>query len=184
MDIPNEILKSFRTLLGLMPYDKITIADICSSAGVSRKTLYRYYENKQHLVVSLVQEDMIKPTLDLQHILPIATIKSMPKLILEQAYTTLRDNQLVYQNLLTHLGKPELTEIFLEEIWSYTRGFFAEYDLSIGERDFGSYFIAASQAMIQIRYIEEGARTAPSEMAKYCIAYLFAHIREMGKMAI
>ena len=50
------IRRAFLELLGRLPVEKITVAEICRKAEINRATFYRYYENQYDLLSSLENE--------------------------------------------------------------------------------------------------------------------------------
>jgi AcrR family transcriptional regulator len=180
MDVKASIICGLRTLLAHKPFLKVTVSDICQYAGISRKTFYKYFEDKGDLVESMVYDDLIGPTLLVQKVLPVQNIKTMTTLMLERTYQGYRDNKAIYENLLNGLGEIGLLKVLMNVIWSYTKELYETYELPSEERDFASYCLAAAQSMIQLRYIQDGCLTSPQKMARYCNAYLFAHAREAG----
>lgn len=55
-DIPTEILEAAKELFFKHGFKRISIEDICKKAGVSRRTFYVYYENKNDLLIKLLEQ--------------------------------------------------------------------------------------------------------------------------------
>jgi AcrR family transcriptional regulator len=54
-DIPVEILEAAQELFFKHGFKRISIEDICNKADVSRRTFYVYYENKNDLLIQLLE---------------------------------------------------------------------------------------------------------------------------------
>ena len=53
-----KILQAYIELLGKMDYQQISVADICSQAGVARKTLYSHFSSKEEILDTVSQQVM------------------------------------------------------------------------------------------------------------------------------
>ena len=59
-EIKRYITESLFILMKTMPYEKITIDLISKKAGVSRRTIYRYFNNKQEILDKCFKELIFK----------------------------------------------------------------------------------------------------------------------------
>ena len=59
-NIKEEILKSSRELFTDYGYRKVTMDEIAKASGVTKKTVYSYFKDKESLLKSLVEEEMEK----------------------------------------------------------------------------------------------------------------------------
>ena len=55
-NIPTEILEAAKELFFKHGFKRISIEDICNKADVSRRTFYVYYENKNNLLIKLLEQ--------------------------------------------------------------------------------------------------------------------------------
>lgn len=51
-----QLIQSLLDLMGTMDYSRITVADICSRVGVTRKTFYRYFDCKDDCLFALLDQ--------------------------------------------------------------------------------------------------------------------------------
>lgn len=51
-----QLTHSLFDLMGAMPYSRITIADICSRVGITRKSFYRYFDCKEDCLNALLDQ--------------------------------------------------------------------------------------------------------------------------------
>ncbi len=61
------LCKSFFELLEKMPYEKISVIDICNNAMVHRATFYNHFDDKEHLLeyaIDEVKEELFNATID------------------------------------------------------------------------------------------------------------------------
>lgn len=54
------IKRTLVELLATMPFEKITVTELCRAADVSRITFYTYYDDKYALADELFRDDMAK----------------------------------------------------------------------------------------------------------------------------
>lgn len=50
MEAKESVVVSFKELVGEKAYDKITVSEICERAGVSRKSFYADFQDKEAIV--------------------------------------------------------------------------------------------------------------------------------------
>lgn len=61
------LCKAFFDLLEVVPYEKITVIDICNKAMVHRATFYNHFDDKENLLsfaIDQIQEDMFNATVE------------------------------------------------------------------------------------------------------------------------
>ncbi|MDP7661245.1 MAG: helix-turn-helix domain-containing protein, partial [Gammaproteobacteria bacterium] len=54
-----RILDAAQDLFTTRGYQGTDMADIAESMGLARNSLYRYYSNKDHILVAIVRRDMV-----------------------------------------------------------------------------------------------------------------------------
>lgn len=54
-----QLEQCFLDLLGQIPYDQISIGQICDAANLSRKSFYRYFSNKEGCLCALLDHTII-----------------------------------------------------------------------------------------------------------------------------
>lgn len=47
----NYIIQAFFILMREMPYNKISVVDICDKAGIGRATFYRHFKSKEDIII-------------------------------------------------------------------------------------------------------------------------------------
>lgn len=54
-----QIAQSLMSLMGAMPYSRITVADICARVNLSRKSFYRYFDCKEDCLHALLDHAIV-----------------------------------------------------------------------------------------------------------------------------
>jgi len=172
MDRPEQIIDAYRKLLSSRDYNSITVSDICDSAGVSRKTFYKYFIDKTEVISAMFHIDIVKPTEDLKKVLPYIEVNSMSHVMIENMYQRIYNSRSVYENLLSNMGMVPFGRIMGAVILAYSGSDSKRYQLSEEERDYAAQLLAYAQVGIIVNWIERGMKIPPSRMAKYCHTWL------------
>lgn len=171
---------TLRTLLNNKPYHRITVQDLCDKANLSRRTFYKYYEDKDAVVRALIREDFVEPSLVMRSIMNLEEMESAGLLLLERTYKAVSDDKVCYRNLLANLGKLKLLEFIIEESGALSRSIYATYDYPEDEMDYVSYIMASVTATTTIRWIESDFNVSCSRMGQLFSTWMNAHWRELG----
>ena len=94
-------------LMGSMPYSRITVADICSRVGISRKSFYRYFDCKDDCLNALLDQVLQDFTL----FYPQAYTTSRPSSEFLEHYFAYWKQQ---HSLLEALNRNQLTSLLYE----------------------------------------------------------------------
>ena len=140
------IKDTFRALLRTTPYDTITVGDISAAAFVSKKTFYKYFENKEAVVHALYRDDFIQPVLDIRSCLEVDKSPTVVPLMLERNYETLYSNRDIYLNLIEHYGWEKFVELRIESSQSMNRDIYARHGVTGRELEYAAYFVAAGRS--------------------------------------
>lgn len=57
----NKLILSFRTLVRIKEFEKLTVAEICEHANVSRKTFYTHFKDKNDMIEQNVLRSITQP---------------------------------------------------------------------------------------------------------------------------
>jgi AcrR family transcriptional regulator len=177
METVDIIKREFRARLAAMPYDKITIKDICEGANVSKKTLYKYFAGKPEIVEALYYDDFVAPVEALQKILPVTNIKSASLLMSERDFETLYSQRDIYCNLLKNYGRMQFIDLIIRHTEDNNRRIYATRAIQGADLDFSAYYVAASSAMLKVRWMETGFKESPKAMAKLFIYWVMCRFR-------
>ncbi|MDR1014338.1 MAG: TetR/AcrR family transcriptional regulator [Coriobacteriales bacterium] len=180
MEAIDSITSSFIALLTDIPYNQMTVTQICEKASVSKKTFYRHFDSKHELLVDFIKNDIVVPVKNLRELLPLDTIKSAPLLVMERGHHILYEHRALYKNLIENLGKMALVELLTDSTYELNYEIYGNYDLDSINRDFAAYFCAAASAMVQVRWLEQGCPLDEKHMAKLSNTWIMSHWREAG----
>jgi AcrR family transcriptional regulator len=167
LTIYDAVEHSFRNLLLKMPYEKITISQICEAANISRTAFYKCFSDKDDLVEKLMEKDIVKPLQTLREMLPTKKIKSAPQLMTEQIYQGFVNYKEYYIRVNDIDNHRFLLKGLIDNINDLNAKILEEYDLPEQEKFYMAYFYAASIVMLIIKWIERGMDMEPAAMSSY-----------------
>ena len=117
------LMKALLDLLAEMPFEKISLTDICRVSMVSRSTFYRYFEDKYDLLHYCVKMyiEGLRPVEDLLYFRNMNSLRMFLTFLLSQAQENLAQYQKIYQinknGSLMFLIQHDLAEILAESGW-------------------------------------------------------------------
>jgi len=167
----DSIKQSFKALVVLRSYDRFTVSDVCQQAGVSRKTFYAHFQDKRAVVSRIFVDEALKPVEELHRLLHAEDLKSAPKLLTEHMYQSMYDDREYYTRLVGRNADYTFVDIVTAEIAKMNHSLLASYNVTDTEREYMAYFFAAAQAMLMFKWIREGMRITPQQMAQYFIKW-------------
>lgn len=93
------LMKALLDLLAEMPFEKISLTDICRVSMVSRSTFYRYFEDKYDLLHYCIKMyiEGLRPVEDLLYFRNMNSLRIFLTFLLSQAQENLAQYQKIYQ---------------------------------------------------------------------------------------
>ena len=93
------LMKALLDLLAEMPFEKISLTDICRVSMVSRSTFYRYFEDKYDLLHYCIKMyiEGLRPVEDLLYFRDMNSLRIFLTFLLSQAQENLAQYQKIYQ---------------------------------------------------------------------------------------
>lgn len=167
MSTRDLILASFKRLFSKEPYSKITVAEICEGAYVSRKTFYFHFDGKKDLVRQIIHDDFICPLMELRGLLPTSTLKSAPKILVDQIHDTVFSNRDFYERLVMQMSKCELLDIMANELAEVNYQALAKSKRPKIELEYKAYFYASSHSLLIIKWIQDKFPVSAHELTCY-----------------
>lgn len=149
------------------PFSKITIADICAKAHISRKTFYSYFVDKNDLLARTIYDDALHLIDDLRALLPTKNYKSAPKLLIETLHQSIYEQKDFFEKLIAHGEHYVLLSTLSTEISKMNRRILASSDLPAIEREYMAYFYASAHSMLILKWIQDKWRITPKQMTDY-----------------
>ncbi|MDO4290575.1 MAG: TetR/AcrR family transcriptional regulator [Eggerthellaceae bacterium] len=169
-DVKTSIEDAFKSVLKEKPYSKITVSEICDRACVSRRTFYKYFQDKEAIVGELFDRHVMKPLRDVHAILPLRDTKLMENVFIERMYESIYAERAYYTDLVGPMRGCDDT--FLRVATWAIHAFNTEHIQRIVEGradwkiDYVAYFFASSQAMLVQKWISDGMEVSPAELAE------------------
>lgn len=148
-------------LLLRMPYEEISVSDICRKADISRVSFYHYYDKKDDILIQFSDERFAEFFDDFSKL----DSMTFEDLIVEM-FRFLKKNS----RQLTILRYAKKENILLEQFYSYGRYIFANTLTSniLKDKDnpFLIPFLVGGLFQVIMRWLDEGMISTPEEIAK------------------
>ena len=169
-DAKTAIENAFKDILKEKPYTKVTVSEVCTRAAVSRRSFYKYFDDKEDIVKTLFDEHVVRPMRDLHALLTSADVRLMQDSFIVRMYESLFLEREYYMNLVKPLRGHDDT--FLRVVTWSIYDFNMRHIPAIGSSasnwrlDYMSYFFASSQAMFMQKWISDGMTIPPADLAE------------------
>ena len=148
-------------LLLRMPYEEITVSDICRKADVSRVSFYHYYDTKDDILIQFSDERFAEFFDDFTKLETL----TFEDLIVEM-FKFIKKNA----RQLTILRYAQKENILLEQFHSYGRYVFSNTQtakiLKDKDNPFLIPFLVGGIFQVIMRWLDEGMVSSPEEVAK------------------
>jgi AcrR family transcriptional regulator len=167
MSAEDAIIAGFRELIKTQGFCKTTVLDICQTAKVSRKTFYAHFLDKDDLLEKLMYRDLIQPVSDIRRLLDTEHFKSAARLIPEMMHRSIYSNGELYSKLASRSSLSQFTDTGIRIISKYNRDLLTKRGLPAQELDYMAYFYASSHMMLIVKWVKDGMRLPPEELARY-----------------
>lgn len=165
MERQNRIGKVLEQMMMEMDYDDIFVSDLCSRAGISRRSFYRYFNSKED-VLKFVLEDIIRDC-HLQIVLMFCPERSLEDRLTEFLIYW-KEKQPHWLEILTRNHQEGL---LIDMYLDWTREEYLK-DRNMKEEDRSMISVSLEYAatgllMTVFRWARLGFRKSPQEMAGY-----------------
>lgn len=169
MGTGDRIEQCFIDLVETMPYDKITVSNICTKAGMSRTAFYMRFHDKQDIVESLFRKHVLNPLEGTCELLGFLGSEMRVPILYELIYCSIYQHKDYYCHLVGVRSDPESVFVVVATkcIYELTmQTLDVEYhDNNNWEKDYAAYFLASSQAMLMQKWIREKMTVDPHDLA-------------------
>ena len=167
MDIKDKIKNSFVTLVVENKTIKISVKDIASYAGVSRRTFYNYYTDRQAITEEIYMETIEKAIRDC-FINKVTTERFI--IDVYKAFLVKKDFFLIAIN---EEGQNSLFDTIIDRSQHVFSYLFKEIITDEKRLEYLSYKYASSQVMLIKKWIKSGMKESPEFMTEI---YLDSHM--------
>jgi hypothetical protein len=127
----------------------------------------------------LYYDDFVAPTWETRKLLPVDEIKSMPQLMTERAFANFYDNRACYVNIIKNYGRMEFIDLVISLIEPMNREIYMAHGLKGDELEFVAFYVASTNAMLFLRWAEDGFKESPKRLAKRYITWVMRHFRDL-----
>lgn len=160
-----KIMRSFHKLVMEKDFTKLTVAEICETAQVSRKTFYKYFQDKNDIVEQILIKDIIAPMEKLRELYINMDLPS--GMILEWQYQQFYKERKFYERISAFTGQNSFYEFVLKHSSEIISNKLKPLELSDLEREYMTYFYASSHTMLLVKWMKDGMLIPPKLMASY-----------------
>lgn len=160
--------RTFRQLIIEMPYSKVTVTELCRKAHLSRKTFYGTFQDKEAVLESIFNEDVVMPIREMNRLVSIEQRRQLAHVLTENMYARIWDNKEFYQALIHPMKGVDDTfiRVVTHSLEALNNEIIAEMSSADGyEAEYASYFFAASQAVLIQKWVFDGMPIEPKELA-------------------
>lgn len=171
-DTPTRIMEAFKGLLQETDYDKITVVDICERAGVSRKTLYVYFDGKEGVLRGIVRGDVVTPIATMMDLLPMGSGTAGGKMLTQRMLETIYDNRDFYGSAVVQ-GRIGIIGQVMREVLAA-----ASIDLFRGETGncsekyrYAAHFTAGANVGVITEWLRSGLKVSPEELTDWLFEF-------------
>lgn len=169
------IEESFKRLVVDTPYRRITVKQICDETGVSRKTFYVHFRDKEDIVKSLFTKHVVNRFRELDIIAGFLDDHEKEALKCKQLYEAIYSEREYYYALVKPIRGDDDT--FLRVVTWTLYDFNIETMAKLGiikldsvRKDYVAYFFASSQAMLLQKWISDDMPLSPADMTEMYLA--------------
>lgn len=151
------LMKALLDLLAEIPFEKISLTDICRVSMVSRSTFYRYFEDKYDLLHYCVKMyiEGLRPVEDLIYFKNIDSLRVFLKYLIDQVNENLSQYQNIYQTnkngSLMFTIQEGLAKILTEGGWQgEVQGFRLKIPLPLYVSFMSSFYLTTLRSYLEL----------------------------------
>jgi len=151
------LMKALLDLLAEIPFEKITLTDICRVSMISRSTFYRYFEDKYDLLHYCVKIyiDGLRPVEDLMYYEDLDSLRTFLKFLITQVHDNLAQYQKIYQvnknGSLMFVIQHDLARVLTESGWyGENKGYRLKIALPLYVSFMSSFYLTALKSYLEL----------------------------------
>lgn len=182
MDTRDAILEAFQALVARSSYGAVSVEQICQEASVSRRTFYRYFEDKLSALKAVLEADLIKPVHDIHDLIDSDSLKSSPTIIYGRALRKVYEKRDFYGKVFTR-SEPALLSLYMDMVVRINKDSQGMAEVPEREAEFASYVIAAASTYALAKWLDEGCRVPVEEQTRMCLRWIYGRFRELDNEA-
>ena len=165
--VRKAIQQGFEELVSEKGYKQTSMQDVCERAHVSKNTLYRYFENKYGIAVSLYEDTINEPMRQFLTLLPTLRQGEAHKLVMIQLFTNFAKHADFWKALARTPKEFPLERLLSSQISASVFPLVAGVEESSEEDRYKAYFMVSGFAKVYLKWIRDGMKQSPEEMGSY-----------------
>lgn len=169
MSASDAIQSSFKNLVLRMPYEKISVAEICREAHVSRKTFYANFTDKENVVSRIFIEGAVEPMRTMNAMLTLSQARSISSMYTENLYSYFLNESNYYKKLVGPMFGTDDTfiRVVTRALHAFNKEILDAHSSAADiEKEYMAYFFASSQAMFCQKWIADGMPFTPKRLTE------------------
>ncbi|KMY44351.1 hypothetical protein AC622_08900 [Bacillus sp. FJAT-27916] len=174
-----KLITGFRDLVLKKNFEKLTVAEICEQANVSRKTFYTYFKDKNDIMEQIIWHSLSQPFAELRKLYSLHDLA--PTVIMEWLYQRIYEDREFYTKISRFSGQNSFEEFLLKHTTSMLGNALRDVDLEEVDKEYTVYFYAASHTTLLIKWIRDGMVVSPEKMASFYEKWTIPTWREICK---
>lgn len=177
-----RIIDGFYNLVMEKDFITIKVIEICDASGVSRKTFYKYFKDKNDIVEKILIKDVVIP---MQKIRELYINRSLPSgLILEWQYEQFYNDRKFYKRISAFTGQNSFYEFVLRYSSEIIAKKLEPLHIPDIEKEYMTYFYASSHAMLLVKWIKDGMVIPPNQIAAYYERWTLPIFQDYSKTVV
>jgi AcrR family transcriptional regulator len=166
--VRKSVQDCFRELAISMPYETISVTLLCKRANVSRTAFYDAYVNKEAVLSSIVEDDIVRSQHLLHQMIPVIKRDSSPQIMAELIYQNIRENAHFYLRINKAEKGALLIRAITERLIIWNNVVLKDFDLPDDEKHYTALFFSVANATLISKWLENNMDMEPARLA-----YLF-----------
>lgn len=163
MKAQREIEAVTKKLVATVGFENVRVKIICEQVGISRKTFYSFYKDKFDVIESIFYNDIFSYSIQLYELL--GDVREISITVLEKMYKKYYDDKQFYMNAFKISGDNSLEGCITYYLEAFNLNLLNDKNLTFQEKEYLSYYFAASQVILLKKWIKDGMILTPREIA-------------------
>ena len=164
-----RVIAALKDILVTTRYPKVTVNELCLRARISRNTFYANFEDKDDVIRLVFESSVLQPIRDLNRLLDLSDLEPLKERMNEQMYERLAAEGEFFKNLIGPIfGKDDtFLRIATQAIYKLNKELNPQTPKLADDwhTAYIAYFFASSLAMLMQKWVADGMRVSPKELA-------------------
>lgn len=186
MDYRQRIISAFKELAAVQGISRVTVDELAERTGISKRTIYRYFESKEQIIVSVLEDIMSAMGQKVQEALgssddPVEKITNITKVIPENIKLFFPVAFYDLQKYYPHLWE-KIEQFRAARVLQIYDGLISDDDKSsfknIHPKIFTTSLLASMRAVLNPAYILENNLTLEEAIEQLFTLFLYGVVKE------